>query len=402
MLVTFNKDELLAAVAPAMGAVSNKNTITSIEGILLNCITETHTGEDGAETTEDVCILSAYDMEKGMRTRLPVIIEEPGACIINAQRLYQIIRALPDGDLRIAVDEKMRCRLSGGRSEFEIRALPGSDFPTLPELRGDRGFSVAQHVLKGFISRTSFAVGVNEQRASFNGYYFQFQDSTITVYTCDGNRLAMCTRDCDLENRSVESKPLDASCIIPGKAMTEIAKLLKDSEEPAEVYLARKHVIFKIGAITYFSRLIEAENPNYERIIPHDQQILAYLDPHELRASLERAFLVTEERAAGTTRAWVKLSFEGQLLKISSVSSGGSIYDEIPVEHTGEDLDIGFNCRFLLDAVRACSDVSCDVKVAMISPVMGITIVPTDRELPEDAPKPDNFLFFVMPVRMNS
>lgn len=402
MIVYFEKDQILSAVGPAMGAVSNKNTITSIEGILLDC----RYGE--AEREEpDICILSAYDMEKGMKTTLPVRIDEPGSCIINAQKLFQIIKALPDGELKISVDDKLRCKIEGGRSAFELRALPGEDFPNMPELKGDRGFSVAQSVIKNFISKTSFAVGINEQRASFNGFYFRMKDSEITVVTCDSNRLAMCSKVCDLENKSAEEKPLDASCIIPTKSMTEISKLLKDTDEKTEVYLARKHVIFKIGNITYFSRLIESEYMDYNRIIPKDQSTITYIDPREFRASLERASLVTEERAAGTVRSWVKLALDGQIMKISSFSAAGSVYDEIMMEHTGEDMEIGFNCRFLLDAIRACVDSGDEVKISFTSPLMGITIVPSDKPKPEgeeneDSGEPDNFLFFVMPVRMNS
>lgn len=403
MIVYFNKDELVSAVTPAMGAVSNKNTITSIEGILLEC-------RNGEGDEPDVCVLSAYDMEKGMRTNVNVRIDEPGSCIINAQKLFQYIRALPDGEIKISVDEKLRCKIEGGTaSSFELRALPSEDFPNLPELRGDRGFSVSQKVIKSFISKTSFAVGVNEQRASFNGFFFKFKDSEITVVSCDTNRLALCSKVCKIENKSAELAPIDFSCIIPSKSMIEISKLIKDVDDVIEVYLARKHVIFKFGAITYFSRLIESEYFDYERIIPKNQENIVYINSKDFKASLERAVLVSEERAVGSVRSFVKVSLDGQIMKISSASSGGSVYDEIMIEHAGDNMEVGFNCRFLLDAVRACIDSADEIKISFTSPLMGITIVPSDKpqstdpeNTSDDDNDTDNFLFFIMPVRMNN
>jgi len=403
MIVYFKKDELLTAIGPAMGAVSNKNTVTSIEGILIDC------KYGGDEIDTDICTISAYDMEKGMRTTVPVKIDEPGNCIINAQKLFQIIKALPDGELKIAVDDKYRCKIEGGKSAFELRALPGEDFPNLPELRGDRGFSVPQHIIKNFINKTAFAVGINEQKASFNGFFFKFKDSNITVVTCDGTRLALCKKDCEIENKSAGEKAPDASCIIPGKSMAEVSKLVKDSEDEIEIYLARKHVIFKIGAITYFSRLIEGEYFDYDRIIsqavPKDQENNVYINPHEFRAGLERASLITEERAAGTTRAWVKLMLEDQLMKISSVATNGSgsAYDEVMIDHKGADMAIGFNCRYLLDAMRACSDAGDEVKISFSGSEKGIIITPSDKPKEGDKNEETNyFLFFVLPVRMNA
>ena len=402
MIVYFKKDELLTAIGPAMGVVSNKNTVTSIEGILIDC----KYGDSSEET--DTCTLSAYDMEKGMRTTVAVKIDEPGNCIINAQKLHQIIKALPDGELKITVDEKMRCTIEGGKSAFELRALPGEDFPNLPELRGDRGFSVPQYIIKNFISKTAFAVGVNEQKASFNGFYLKFKDSNITVVACDGTRLALCKKDCDVENKSSDEKPLDGSCIIPGKSMAEISKLVKDSEDQVEIYLARKHVIFKIGAVTFFSRLIEGEYFDYERIIsqsvPKGGENHVYINPQEFKACLERAALITEERTAGTTRAYVKLTLEDQLMKISSVATNGSgsAYDEIAMDHRGDDMAIGFNCRYLLDAMRTCLDAGDEVKISLSGPEKGIIIVPSDKPKEKEDAEKDDFLFFVLPLRMNA
>ena len=154
MKVYFDRDTLIAAATPAAGIASIKNTASNIEGILLEC-----PGED-----EDTCRITAYDMEKGMRTAIPCRVEEPGKIVVKAQNLLQIIRALPEGEILIAVDENWRATISQGKSSFEIAVMPGENFPQLPLLAGDRNYTMPQYMLRDVINRTIYAVGVNDQR----------------------------------------------------------------------------------------------------------------------------------------------------------------------------------------------------------------------------------------------
>ncbi len=384
MKLIFEKTPLIAAVTPAMNATSNKNTLTAIDGLLFNA--EEGTGE---------CVITAYDNEKGIRTSVEAEVREGGSYIINAQKFYSIIRMMPSEEITVTVSEKMNVKIESGRSSFELHALPGSDFPSLPTLSGERGFELPQHLLKKFIAQTSFAVAQKDQRPIFTGAYFRINEGGMTVVSCDGNRLSKCTSSRVPDNvRGIDT--IDGVGFnVPGKMLAELGKLLSDTEDTVSVSLTRRHVIFTIGNIIFFSRLIDGEYIDYDRIIPTSHETTVNIDRALLCASLERASLMIEEKSSAS-RGHVACTFDGDRLVITADSVSGSVYDEIPIEKTGADIRIGFNCRFLLDAVRAAD--ADTVKIELISPLMGVSITDSDSDSrPEDE---GSFLFFVMPVRM--
>ena len=368
MIVTFDKDILTAAVTPAMSAVSNKNTITSIEGI---CITAEADG---------TCILNSFDLEKGIRCTVRGRVEEPGSYIINGQKLYQIIRFMP-GDIRIEVGENMRARISSGKSEFTINAMPGDEFPNTPALEGDWGFSMPQCELRDAMVKTLYAVAVNEPRPALNGIFFKISGNKLTLVSSDSFRLAVCEKEFGIEN-SIGDGALDVAIIVPGKTAGELLKMLEDSTAPVSVCATSKHIIFKMENLCFFSRLIDAEYVNYEKFIPKTPATYATLPCAALRESLERASLVTEEKNPGQTKSSVKFTFDDQSLLVSAVSVNGAVNDEIPVEKTGPDLKIGFNCRYLLDALRACDTEY--IKLALVSPLVSMVITADENKLTED------------------
>ncbi len=378
MKVIFQKSELIKALAPAMGSVSTKNTITAIEGIMIN-------------TDKEKCILYSYDLEKGVRIEVPAVISEEGSYIINANKLNQIIRLMPEGNITIEVDSKNIAKIYSGKAEFELHALPGSDFPNLPELSGDMGFSIKFEELKKMITKTSFAIAQNDHRPALNGAFFIIKDDRIKVVTCDGNRLAIRENTVEIENKFGEDK-LDISFIIPGKTLNELIRIAPDEEEKITLLLTRKHIVFVMGDFIFFSRLIDNEYIDYQRFIPKSNKTFVTIDPEQFITCLERASLVTEDRTMGQTKSPVKCSYEGDLLKISSVSVSGRVYDEIQIEKEGEDLTIGYNCRYLLDALRGCD--TDKIKISMSGPLMSTVLEPVDDSASE------RFLLLVLPVKM--
>ena len=175
MRVIFEKSVLADAIAPLMGAVSNKNTIAAVEGILL------------ITNGDDACTLISFDLEKGFRTKIPAKVEESGSYIINGGRFSQIVKTMPEGELKLSVDHKLMVKISSGRSEFELSAMEGSDFPTMPEFKSNVKFNVKQGILRSMITKTIFAVAQNETRAVLNGAYFTFSNDSVKVVACDGN-----------------------------------------------------------------------------------------------------------------------------------------------------------------------------------------------------------------------
>jgi DNA polymerase-3 subunit beta len=215
------------------------------------------------------------------------------------------------------------------------------------------------------------------------------------LVSCDSFKLAKSSRITELENKNTNNDAhLNFSFIIPVKTVNELGRLLSDDEDSlTQIFITRKHIVFLIGEITLFSRLVDGDYIDYDRIIIKTHKIEVEADRQELISALERAALVTEERIAGSVRSHVRLDICGDILKISAVSSAGSTYDEINIGHTGDDLVIAFNNRFLIDSIRACD---CEkVKLSMSSALTSMNIEPAG-----DAEEGKEEIFMLLPVRM--
>jgi DNA polymerase-3 subunit beta len=382
MIAIFEKSVLLSALIPAMYTVSGKNTMPSIEGVHLTC------------TSDNRCMIQSYDLEKGMRTYINCEVEEEGVCIINAQKLLQIIKAMPEGAIKISVDSSYKTIIESGMSHFDIKALPGNDFPTLPELTGERGFSIPQHLFRKFVNRILFAIGQNDARPVFNGAYFQIKGNKITIVSCDGNRLAYCEKEADIVNKNRDGSEVNLKFIIPGKTLLELLKMVKDTEDEIEIrMLSRRYIIFKIGVFVFFTKTIDSDYIDYNRILPTSHSMSIELNAGELRSALERSSLIVEDRLAGSIRSYVKFTID-ECLSVSTTSANGNVYDEISInKEYGDDLVIGFNCKFLLDVFRVCDDVK--TKMSFKNQLTGVLIEP---EIIDG----EKYMYFVMPIKMNN
>jgi DNA polymerase-3 subunit beta len=277
-----------------------------------------------------------------------------------------------------------------------MNALAGSDFPKIPDLTSDRSFIVGQSVVKKMLGQVAFAMGVNDQRNVLNGTYFKITDDALMMVACDSFKLAKVMHKTELVNKNTNGNAhLEFAFILPVKTANELVRLLDDDEEAVmQIYLTRKQIVFLIGELTFFSRLVDGEYIDYNRIIVTNHKITVSADKRELVSALERAALVTEEKIAGSVRSHVKLAVENDALKISAVSSAGSTYDEIFIEHEGDDVTIAFNNRFLIDTVRACD--SDRLIIHMSSPLTSINIEPIENAQ-ENAEIEE--LFMLLPVR---
>ena len=381
MIAVFEKEVLLNALIPAMYTVSGKNTMPSIEGVHLNC------------TDDNICHIQTYDLEKGMRTSIECEVEKEGSCIINAQKLLQIIKTMPSGPIKISVDSSYKTVIESGLSHFDIKCLPGTEFPVLPELNGDRGFIFPQYLFRKYVNKILFAIGQNDTRPVFNGAYFEINEEQIIIVSCDGNRLAYLENDMEIESRNIDGTRLNLRFIIPGKTLVEVLKMVKDTEDEMEIRITRRYMIFTIGDFTVFSKTIDSDYINYERILPKEHRIVTFLKAEELRSALERSSLIVEDRLAGSIRSFVKFTID-EKLSISTNSANGNVYDEIDIKKDDEgSIIIGFNCKFLLDAIRVCDDG--EIKMSYNNPLTGVLIEPQSTE-------EGKFTYFVMPIRMNN
>ena len=381
MKIVFRRDVISAAVAPLMSGVSTKMTLAATEGILIEA------------SLPNVCVMTTYDIEKGVRITIEADVIEAGAAIVSASKFNQIVRVM-DGDITLTVDDRNCAAIVSGRSSHTMTALPAKDFPEIPRLTSAQGFVAPQRVVRSMMAKCLYAMGVNDQRPVLNGLFFSVTGGKLHMVSCDSFKMATCATQADIYGLDADLAVEDTRFILPNKSVGELYKLLNDKDEEATVtvYTSRKNIIFVMGDLTFFSKLIEGEYIDYNRIILRNHRITVFADRETVISALEHAALITEEKVAGSVRSHVRLEVQGNILKISATSGTGSSYDEVAIGHEGDDLVIAFNNRYLIDSLRACS--ADRIKLSMSSPLSSINIEPSD----DDTDAED--LFMLLPVRM--
>lgn len=381
MKVIFNRNVIINATAPLMCAVA-KTQIPATEGILIDAL------------YPDTCVLTTFDGNKGVRVTIEAVVIEEGKYIVNAQKFNQTIKVMMGDEISLNIDAKLSACITCGKSSHRMTALMPDSFPMIPDLTSDRSFIISQSVVKNMINQVSFAMGINDTRNILNGCYAQIRDDSITLVACDSYKLAKVSKQTTLENKNTNNDAhLNFNFIIPSKTVIELQKMLCDDEESVtQIYITRKNIVFLIGEITFFSRLVDGDYIDYDRIIVKNHKIDVEVDRKELIYALERAALITEERIANSVRSHVKFDLVDGLLKISAVSSAGSTYDELEVNKNGDDLIIAFNNRFLTDSIRACNAEK--IKLSLSSPLTSMNIEPLEAE--ENSEE----IFMLLPVRM--
>ena len=379
MKIVFNRQEISNKIAPLMSVVSGKSTLTAVEGILIEA------------NEADKCTLTAFDLEKGIKIDVECDVLEEGSYIINAQKFNQTLKVMDGEEITLTVDSKLSAHFECGKSSHKTGALKAEEFPQIPDLKTEKGFTVGQAKLKEMLSKVSYAMGVNDPRPVLNGCFVKTEQDKINIVACDGFKLAVCSDGAELKKLEGSDRGVDYSFIVPVKSVNELTKLLSDNDEDeVTVYMSFKNMVVKFGDMIFFTRLITGEYVDYNRIIIKNHKIEVKAQKQEIIAALEKAALITEERIAGSVRSHVRVEVVGGLMKVSAVSAAGSIYDELEIEHTGDDLSIAFNNRYLIDSIRACR--SQTVRISMSSPLMSINVEPCDDEEGTE-------LFMLLPVR---
>ena len=299
---------------------------------------------------------------------------------------------MPDDEVTIDVDEKYSVTIYSGRSSFSLFSLKGSEFPSLPELSADKGFEINSNILKKMISKVICSVAEQDSRPMLCGAFFKISENSLEIVSCDSYTLSKCNVKCDLRDIG-ETKALNFSFIIPGHALNELLKILTDKEDKVSVFIAKKHAIIKIKDIVFFTRMIDSEYIDYNRIIPKEQTIFVKIERERLLRGLERANLVAEEKIQGSARSYVKIGIKGDILSLTSSSVNGKVYDEMECEHEGNDVEIGFNCRYLINSIRSSEGEN--IILTLKSATQSITIGPDEKK------ENESFFYMILPVRMN-
>ena len=368
MKFSCEKALLQAAISTTSRAVSPKSSIPALEGILL---------EAGSDLR-----LTGYNLETGIRTIVPADIREEGTLVLGARLFGEIVRKLPD-DIVSFQSENYMVNIKCGMSEFNILGTDPEEFPELPTVEYQNSLILPQSRLKAMISQTLFAVSDNESRPIHTGSLFEVDSEGLTIVSVDGYRLA-------LRHESIDKKEgaETFSFVVPGAALSEVEKICSDVDEPASVTQGARHVMFKVGDTMLVSRRLEGEFLAYRQAIPRNNTIHVEGDTRALLSSIDRVSLIISDKLKSPLRC----VFDSNLLKISTKTAIGDAYDECPLSGDGGGLEIGFNNKYLMDALKAAP--ADKVRLELTTGVSPCVILPTEGE--------ENFLYMVLPVRLKA
>lgn len=356
---------LQAAIAAASRAVSQKSSIAVLEGILLR-----------AETGG--VFLTGYDLATGIVARVDARVSEIGSVVLSAKLFSDIVRRLEDEFVTVECSEKLVCRITCARSEFDLMGMFAEEFPELPQVEHEQGVSLPQKALKRLISKTIFSVAEGGSRPVHTGALFDTDGGRLNVVALDGFRLAIASFDLEEEQR--------LHFVVPGGALKETERLCADDGE-AGITIGGRHVLFTLGDITLVSRLLEGEFINYHTAIPANPAFKVTIRTKQLQSAVERVSIMISERL----KSPVKIQFSEDSAVLSSATSVGRATDEIPCSGGG-DVEIGFNNRYLLDAVRAIESES--VVMEMTNGVSPCVLRPEGES--------GDCTYMVLPVRLKA
>jgi DNA polymerase-3 subunit beta len=344
MEFTVNKTDLVRELGLSQGVVEKKTTIPILSNVLI-------------EAKDDRIILTATDLELGIRCSCPAKVKKEGAGTIPARKLLDYTRLLPDSDLNMKFLENHWASITCGRSRTKIAGMSRESFPELPQMP-EAISEIPVKLLASMISRTAFAISMEESRFTLNGALLLLSDEGMTMVATDGHRLAYVEGSMSANGGS--SKGFRA--LIPKKAMGEIVKLAEESGVDSKVIFAGddNHLFFRFGERLLITRKLTGNFPDYERVLPKDNTHIAKLKKEEIRSAIERVSQFADERSRA-----IRVQFgQGEVKVFSSSVETGESEESVPTEYAGPDLEIGFNAQYLLDFLRAVSgdDVSFALK----------------------------------------
>jgi len=330
----------------------------------------------------DKVSITGYDLKTGITAALPADVSEIGDIILNCRLFSEIVRKLPDDVVTVEADGNNITVISCKMSEFRIVGTNAADYPDLPEVDNQHSVKITEKKIKQMIAQTNFAVSDNDSRPIHTGALFEVRDGVLTVVAVDGYRLALRRETIE------ESSAPECSFVVPGAALAEVEKIASDSEDPVSITLGTKHVMFSIGDTVLVSRRLEGEFLNYRNSIPQTSKYSVIADKKEMMSAVERVSLLISDKL----KSPIRCVFGDGSFTVTVNSALGRAFDECAVKGNADGLEIGFNNRYLLDALKAAD--ADEVKMMLTSGVSPCIITPTDDD--------GRFLYMVLPVRLKS
>ena len=364
MKITSTKNDLNKAISNVSRAVATKASVPSLEGVLL-------------KAEKDQIKITGYDLEMGIRTEIVASVQEEGAIVVPAKLFGDIIKKLPDEMVTIETDERNVVTIISGESDFQIMGLSAADYSDLPQFEETDKFVINGGQLKDMVQETIYATSTNYNKPIYTGSLFEVKNGNLTIAAIDGYRMA-------ITKKSINSNS-ENSFVIPRKMQSEVLKLITDNEVDIELLIGQRHVSFKVDNYYVISRLLEGQFIDYNSTIPSGTSTVIKINRKDFINSVDRTLIIGNDKIPSPVRLTVK----GNTLKLKCQGSGGKVKDKLEVETSGEDVEIGFNNQYLLDALKARKEE--EVKLIINGSLSPMVMKPIEG---------DEFTSLVVPMRL--
>ena len=368
MRFTCEKNMLVTGLNITGRTVAQKSALSAIEGILCRA---------GNNLT-----LTGFNMETAITYQIDAEISDTGECVLPAKLFGDIVRRLPEGPVTVVVDDNYKVSIRAGYASFTISAESADDYPELPDVGNGRSIRISQEALKELISGTIFSVSENQGRPIHTGVKFEVENNSISTIAVDGFRLARRTYHTEEDtNRTL-------SFVVPAQGLKEAEKILQDNDDSVLFTLGDKHILFQIGDATLICRLLEGEFLDWRRVVPTNCPIKLVANVADLTSAIERVGLIVSEKY----KSPVRCVFSDQVLLLKANTTIGAAEDRCSFAGDGKELEIGFNVRYLCDALRAVPGE--EVVLELTNGLSPIVMTPADEKY--------DFSYMVLPVRITT
>lgn len=364
MKIKIDQKDLAKHISIAQKGISSRTTLQILEGILI-------------QTINNKLKLVSTDLEISMETYVSCEVIEQGAIVVNSKIFGDIIRKLPQGSIYIEVDSENNIKILCENSEFNLVGYSPADYPDLPMIKEENFLEIPSDLFKSAIRQTVFATIQDETRPSLKGVLMESDGDMLSFVALDGYRLAL--RKIGSSNKS------DIKIIIPGRALNEINKILEDDMDNIKIISSKSDIIFNLGSTIMYSRLLEGQFFNYKDIIRKDHKTSLVVNRRDFQDSLERASLLAKEEKANL----IKMRISDSKATIKSNSEIGNVNEVVPGKQEGEDVNIAFNSRYILEGVKTIE--AENIKLNFTGSLNPCIINPLED---------DNYTYLVLPVRL--
>ena len=368
MKIVCEKDTILKAINSVTKAVASKTTMPILEGILI-------------QTNDKEVKFTTYDLEIGIEYIMNCSVEEQGATVVNAIMFSEIIRKLPDSEIKITINENNLLVIECEGSLYKLATMNPDEFPELPKIDIENSVEIEQNSLKDMVRKTIFAVSTEENRPIFTGCLFEIKNNKLNVVA--GFRLAW-------KSKFLQKAANDFSAVIPGRTLNEINKILNDSFDTIKIGVSKNQALFELENCKIVTRLLDGEFLNYASVIPESWETRIRVDKNSIQNCFERVSLISASSIEKEKKYPVKVNVEIGKVTISCTNQTGDAKEEIFVETEGKNLEAGFNPKYFLDALRAIDDP--EVFIDFGSSISPCIIRPTEEN--------GDYIYMVLPIRM--